>query len=216
MKLIENIIIIFIFLLQPFFISALAINETPIPFDSSSGNKVIILMDDSEIVGNIIEQSKSSLRIQKEDGIILRIPNSKIKIIYNQDYFVKNVIYLDMASCLWVGNININYERMIHPIWSIRIGAGIGYGVKDWCFQAITLMINFLPGKMYSKFEFGIGTSYVKEVINRYTYSYEMKFNIALAIGYRYQNIYEGMLYRIGFSYLGYGGGVHLSIGYAF
>lgn len=213
-------ITIFIFLLQPLFISAFAMSETKIPADSISEGKVFILNDDSEIIGKILSQTKDSINIITESEITIQIPINSISKIYDHNYFAKNIIYLDAASLLFVGYVNINYDYMLNINSSIRFGAGIGY-LFEWegpshNYQGFSLMYNFLPGKNNSKFELGFGASYIKEEIEYYRSEYKSRFSVAITIGYRYQNRIEGMLFRIGASYLGYIGGLNLSLGYSF
>lgn len=214
-------IIIFIFLLQALCLSASAMNETPIPADSSSEKKVIVLNDDSEIIGKILTQTKDSMNILTENGIIIQISVNSISNIYKHNYFVKNIIYIDAASIIISSYVNANYELMLNPNLSVRFGAGIGYSTGGFTgpshnYQGISCMINFLPGKNISKYELGIGVYYIKEEIEYNNSEFKTKFGIAFSVGYRYQNKYGGMIFRTGFSSLGYGIGFHLSLGYAF
>ena len=223
----KSSITIFIFLLQALFISASAMNETPIPADSSSEIKVIFLRDFSELNGKIISQTKDTLNFLTEDGIIIQIPNSEIKNIYSLDYYAKNNIYFDAGFIQYINYYNINYERLLSKKISIRIGYGyakslgsLGDGAgKDG--EILSLLCNFLLNKGESKFEIGIGATYcwkkTQERINEdYQDIIERTYSFTPAVGYRYQPQYGGLFFKAGISIFYPGAGLNLSLGYTF
>ncbi|MCL5991199.1 MAG: hypothetical protein M1419_03755 [Bacteroidetes bacterium] len=181
---------------------------------------LIILKNDHKLKGRIISKTRDSVIMKVGPGLAAQISNSEIDDIYPNDYFARNVLYIDAASIIFVGYISANYDFMLNPFFSIRLGAGLGYELSfsgsSGYYRGVTGMMNFLPGGENSKFEFGIGASYVMEDREYYQSKNNNQVSVAFTIGYRYQNKYKGMLFRIGVSNLGYGGGLHLSLGYAF
>jgi hypothetical protein len=77
-------ITILVFLLQAFFISASAMNEAPIPADSVSEEKSLIILDDgTEYVGRILSHSGDSIIFFTNYNKNVSIKNNKISIIVN-------------------------------------------------------------------------------------------------------------------------------------
>lgn len=213
-------ITIFTFLIQALFISVYAMNESPVPADSSSDIKVIILNDDSELIGNITGQTKDSIRIFTDSGKTIQIPISSINKIYDKDYYAKNNIYVDAGSVLISSYININYERLLTKVITIRVGYGFGYLIRNLADgpttngESLGLLLNILVPDGNSKFELGFGAVYFMENIDFKPTANE--FGFAFSIGYRYQPKYGGILFRAGLSKFYPCGGFHLSLGQAF
>jgi hypothetical protein len=95
----------------------------------------------------------------------------------------KNALYIEL-----VGNggiISANYERFLTQDIGLRIGMGSGYLEE----LTVPVMVNYCIGKEY-RFEIGIGLVHVPE-----------ETTLACAtIGYRYQAISGGFVFRVGFT----------------
>jgi hypothetical protein len=140
----------------------------------------------------------------------------------------RNVIYFEFASMILGGSLSLNYERLVAPDLWLRFGYGVGAisGIDNdygWG-QGPLLMGLFLPGRN-SKFELGLGGSFMygnlkafqRNSSRNYISQADWWFIPAASIGYRYQPSDGGLLFRIGLTYVYYGGfPLQISFGYAF
>ncbi|MFH1051923.1 MAG: hypothetical protein V1779_13460 [bacterium] len=138
----------------------------------------------------------------------------------SKDY-KKNIIYLDLSTLIIMGSISANYERLFSKNFSIRGGIGYSFLLKEYYTEmgsenrwdtyttAMILLNAFTSG--INKFEGGLGISVINDSYDRYSFA------PSGTIGYRYHNIKDGLIFRVGISgvYV-YGLGVHLSVGKAF
>ncbi len=208
-------------MLQALFISASAIKEASVPVDTSSLKKLIILNDDSEIVGNVTAQTNDSIYIVTDSGMTLQIPISSINKIYYHDYYTKNNVYIDAGYLLLIYYYNINYERMLTEYISLRLGYGyaetIGSLAGGCCNKKgenLNILFNLLLFEGNSKVEIGLGVSYIG--FNKYYLDYNQIFSNSFSIGYRYQPKYGGIFFKVGISKFYPGAGLNLSLGYTF
>jgi len=120
----------------------------------------------------------------------------------------KHALYIELLGN--GGFISANYERFLTQDIGLRIGMGSYFG---WGEVTFPVMVNYCIGKEY-RFEIGVGLQHVPEG----------KWDGTLAcatIGYRYQAINGGFVFRVGFTpFIGEGGEIvflgGLSFGHAF
>ena len=129
----------------------------------------------------------------------------------------RNAVYFEI-----LGNgviYSINYDRKFTPTISGRLGIG-GLGTAG----AVPLMVNFMPGTGASRLELGIGPALVfaPEDIDEGEFSDELDAGLVgtATIGYRYQPVLGGFVFRVGFTPLFGQGGIlpwgGVSFGYSF
>ena len=137
-----------------------------------------------------------------------------------QSVNAKNAIYVELG-----GNgllYSVNYDHRFNTDWSAR--GGIMYAsIDDFSLTIVPLLANYLVGNNHM-LEIGAGVAYIG--INVKVDGEEF-FNVSGSdiagtgnIGYRYQNVDGGFVFRIGFTPLfsqhGFTPWAGLSLGYAF
>ena len=144
------------------------------------------------------------------------IDSSSVTSIFHE----KNIIYIDIASLIFTGYINLNYERKISEHFSLRAGYGFGYfeinngGFIDYEYKnGFNFSFNFFLGEGNSKFEIDGGLCYIWT--ERNSYKTKIIYPI-IEIDYRYQPQYGGMIYRVGIGTMFQCLGINISLGYTF
>lgn len=114
----------------------------------------------------------------------------------------RDVVYVELLGNALYGG-SINYERMLTPQYSVRVGASP--------FRSFPVMLNYLPGWGHHTAEVGFGLfvdASDRNVLGTATF------------GYRYQPRDGGMVFRAGWTPLADAGGVAswagVSVGFAF
>lgn len=128
----------------------------------------------------------------------------------------KNVLFAEVSFLIIVGNASLNYERRLSDQLSARVGVGAGYlccipgGLGGG--GAVGMFI-FTTTKSASKFEAGLGLSYVTIGFNDAT----PHVFPAITLGYRHQRPGGGFVFRAGanWTYV-YGLPFQVSFGHAF
>jgi hypothetical protein len=115
-----------------------------------------------------------------------------------------NSIYLELLGS--GGVYSINYDRLFTP----NIGGRIGFSYlsldKDFIIPEVTmyffpLSFNYFVGNGSSKLEFGVGMTFVTGQFDWFGLKGSGSIVIAnFNIGYRYQPVDGGLLFRIGFN----------------
>jgi hypothetical protein len=159
--------------------------------------------------------------------------------LFSQDAIIneaKNTISLNCADIIVTGNYSLNYERCIYKGQKIRCLINIGYGgwysfynyQTNWnsiilYSNSIPIAINCLTGIGNNHFEFDIGAQLLPDktwglffadgdqVGPKPDYN-KSKVNPIFNLGYRYQRIQRGIIFR---SFIGFGG-IGIGFGYAF
>ncbi len=133
----------------------------------------------------------------------------------------KNIIYLDLSTLIIWGSLSANYERLISDNFSIRGGVGYSFLLKEYAtengwekrwdtYTTPMILINAYTSGI-KKFEGGLGISLINHSYDKFS------FVPSGTIGYRYHNVKDGLIFRVGVSMVYvYGLGVHLSFGKAF
>ena len=132
---------------------------------------------------------------------------------------LRNTVYLDIATFVFGGNASINFEAPFGEHTLLRCGYGFGYLVQfdngTVYSSGLLAMMNFVTSGNNSRFEGGIGGSFVQ--INRSTnifLSAGSKLLPSFAIGYRYQPQTGGFVFRIGLGYTyAFGAPLYISLG---
>jgi hypothetical protein len=137
--------------------------------------KLLILLIVALFSGGVFAQ-------EKEKGIVI-------------DREAKNAIYFEMF-----GNgicMTLNYERFIKRNMSVRAGVGTAllYAL------ATPIMFNFFVGQKY-RLELGIGvTIFCSQLrMGNNTFGNEKMIAITSTVGYRYQPVDGGPIFKIGFT----------------
>lgn len=135
-----------------------------------------------------------------------------------------DVFYAELVPIIIWGNMSINYERVVADRFSIRAGVGSGYHLiaplfsetkGGGCFSAL-FMLNYMTQGAH-KIEISGGVSYTLENKKEKNGGTDSYFLPAISIGYRYQPVYEGFMFRVGFVFANlYQFGPQVSLGYAF
>ena len=131
-------------------------------------------------------------------------------------HLAKNLIFAELATIIVIGNVSVNYERRLNESLSARVGVGVGYGVifdSEIGGGGATGMLVFTTSRSASKFEAGLGVSYVSVGFS----DPDNHVFPAITLGYRHQRPQGGFVFRVGanWTYL-YGLPVQVSFGHAF
>lgn len=129
---------------------------------------------------------------------------------------LQHVIYLEYAGFLVLGSVSLNYEHALTNSFSFRVGVGVGYTSSLMDSQrgtGLTAMFNYITPLSNNRLEAGLGASLV--------YSRDLGGGggiiPAISIGYRYQPVSGGFVYRVGLTCVyWFGTPLQVSIGYAF
>lgn len=137
-----------------------------------------------------------------------------IRIIY-----IKNSIYVDCATLIYVGMYSFNYERTIFQTTQLKVNANVGVGGWYWTtisqkykgYYSLPFSFNFLIGSGNNYFETDLGTRYT--VVREGTAKNKPPFFPIINLGYRYQRQDgKGLIFR---SFIGFTG-IGIGIGKAF
>lgn len=190
----------------------------------------IKMMKGETVTGDSISENYDSTHIKIKPGIAVQISNNDYDNIFENDYYAKNNLYIDFATVIFSGYINLNFERMITKFLSLKFGYGFGYYNTlpiliffpeiDF-YSEYNLMLNLLIGKDNSKFDIGLGASYFRVLEQQHYNTGSRGFSPAISLGYRYQPRYGGLIFRFGGTWLFGDGdvsvcGLHFSLGYTF
>jgi hypothetical protein len=145
----------------------------------------------------------------------------------------KNVLYVEYAGLVLMGNVSVNYERIISNNLWLRVGWGYGYGnlgpselyLPRSAGTGPIVMLN-LMNKGSDKIEIGIGAYYVRSLTDAAVLTLWHKQTVShpvgtwklcpnICLGYRYQSD-DGKIFRIGASANEFGFPIYISGGRAF
>ncbi|MBI5325541.1 MAG: hypothetical protein HZB41_09785 [Ignavibacteriae bacterium] len=147
---------------------------------------------------------------------IMTVDSTKIE---HKNNYAGNNIYLDAGIFIFVHYYNFNYERLITNKMSLRIcygssghNGGVGGGGKEA--ENISLLGNVLIFDGESKFDFGLGISYIW--LHSISQTNNVKYDFAFTCGYRFQPSAGGFFFRAGLSRFSPGGGLNMSLGFTF
>ena len=153
--------------------------------------------------------------------------------LFSQDTNIKeakNILSLNGADIIITGNYSLNYERSIYTGQGIKCLINVGYG--SWyslnnnlilSSSSIPISINCLTGHGNSHFEFDIGMQllpnktwklFTDDGVDHGEDPYYIKSKVIplFNLGYRYQRIHSGIIFK---SFIG-SGGIGIGLGYAF
>jgi hypothetical protein len=135
----------------------------------------------------------------------------------------RNSIYLDVGFFLGAteGNIGIgiNYERMIHKNFNMRIGVNLCYHSRSGRYDNSKYILGFPLTASYltsnnNKFEIGLGGGPRVELKGENKYKIDLA--PAFKIGYHYQANNNGMTFRLGIDVPANAYVAPIGIGYTF
>lgn len=127
----------------------------------------------------------------------------------------RHSVFLELSTGLVTNSLAINYEYQVEPHISLRLGAGAAVQLEGASEVGGTLGAQFFTAGD-SRFEGGVGASLLYGTSSVIQPS---KWTVAPAanIGYRYQPVSGGMMFRVGLSYsYNYGLPLQGSAGYSF
>lgn len=125
-----------------------------------------------------------------------------------------NVVYLEGAGILLTGALSLNYERMISTEFSLRLGYGVGWMIEHDPLECVQFTANYFLGGDH-KFEICAG--FCVTSADATGAGFNSRVIPACALGYRYQPVDGGLLFRAGGAWTyAYGFPIEVSLGYAF
>ena len=127
----------------------------------------------------------------------------------------KNIIYAEVAWVIITGAASVNYERILHQHFTVRLGFGAGYmigGLSGDAGMGPLAMVNFITRGDH-KFEIGAGATWISKDFD----DQEWRFWPAIAVAYRIQPQKSGFFLRAGltWTYL-FGFPIQVSAGFTF
>jgi hypothetical protein len=142
------------------------------------------------------------------------------------DISSRNAVYVEYAGVLFLGSLSLNYESELAGAVFLRVGAGVAYtadiglgnGGKE-C-SGFTAMMDYISSgkdpRNDNHFEPGLGASLVNgDAPGAADKGWFVR--PAIAIGYRYQPMAGGLMFRVGATWVySFGLPFQASIGYAF
>ena len=121
-----------------------------------------------------------------------------------------NIVYAEIATVVLFGAVSVNYERVLHPHFSVRGGFGAGYALLGGAGLGPQVMVNFFTRGPNSKFEVGAGASLIYR-------SADWVPTPAFSIGYRLQQTRAGFFLRAGLAWsYWFGVPFQVSLGHSF
>ena len=127
----------------------------------------------------------------------------------------RNTVFLELSSSLLSNSLAVNYEYQFSDIMSVRVGTGAAMQMEGASAVGVTAGLQlFTAGD--GRLEGGAGIS---AVYSNTSPMLPMAFGVSPAVnlGYRYQPVEGGMMFRVGLSYsYNFGFPVQGSAGYAF
>ena len=201
---------IFIILMLIFFTQLFSIDKSgrtiSLQIPDSTQVQILTVEEGTSFIGRIIEIGEEKLKFETKQGVLIFsiFEITELKLV-SEDQFkegktelsqvkAKNAVYLEL-----VGNggiISANYDRFLTQNVGLRIG--VGSLLSSFGEVTFPVMVNYNIGKDY-RFEIGVGLLHIPDG----------KWDGTLPcvnIGYRYQSIEGGNVFRIGFTpFLGEG-----------
>jgi hypothetical protein len=134
---------------------------------------------------------------------------------YSSADTARNTVLLELSTGLVTNSLSLNYEYQFHPNAGLRIGAGAAIQLEGANTAGATIgMQMYTDGD--SRLEGGIGVSLLYAQSSAHLPA-ALEPAPAINIGYRYQPVEGGMMFRVGLSYsYNYGLPFQGSAGYAF
>ncbi len=124
----------------------------------------------------------------------------------------KNIIYAEIAWVIYTGALSVNYERILHQHFSVRVGFGAGYMIGDAGMGPLA-MVNFFTRGSDQKFEIGAGATWISRDFG----DQEWQLWPAIALAYRFQQPKSGFFLRAGLTWTyKFGFPIQVSVGFTF
>jgi hypothetical protein len=163
--------------------------------------QILTIEDGSSFLGRIIEIGEEELKFETKNKVLTFsiFEITELKII-SEDQFkesktevsqveAKNAVYLEFLGN--GGIISVNYERFLTQNVGLRFGVGTLFDIAAISFP---VMVNYCTGKEY-RFDIGVGLLHLPDFDGKWEGTAP-----CMNIGYRYQAIGGGPVFRIGFT----------------